>query len=43
MKSVPLPSDSMELVKFLAHPNGWVRDTAQRVLVERDDKKPSQS
>jgi mono/diheme cytochrome c family protein/glucose/arabinose dehydrogenase len=23
------------LVRFLSHPNGWVRDTAQRLLVER--------
>ncbi len=27
-----------ELVKLLAHPNGWWRDTAQRLLVERGDK-----
>ena len=26
------------LVKTLAHPNGWWRDTAQRLLVERGDK-----
>lgn len=26
-----------ELVAQLAHPNGWVRDTAQRLLVERSD------
>jgi len=26
------------LVKLLAHPNGWYRDTAQRLLVERADK-----
>ena len=26
-----------ELVKTLSHPNGWWRDTAQRLLVERDD------
>ncbi|MCE9608711.1 MAG: c-type cytochrome [Chthoniobacter sp.] len=26
-----------ELVKALAHPNGWWRDTAQRLLVERAD------
>jgi mono/diheme cytochrome c family protein len=25
------------LVEFLAHPNGWWRDTAQRLLVERGD------
>ena len=28
---------SGELVQLLAHPNGWWRDTAQRLLVERDD------
>lgn len=27
-----------ELVKTLGHPNGWHRDTAQRLLVERQDK-----
>jgi mono/diheme cytochrome c family protein len=27
-----------ELVKTLSHPNGWWRDTAQRLLVERHDK-----
>ncbi len=26
-----------ELVKALSHPNGWQRDTAQRLLVERSD------
>lgn len=28
---------SEELVKLLAHPNGWHRDMAQRVLIGRDD------
>jgi mono/diheme cytochrome c family protein/glucose/arabinose dehydrogenase len=27
-----------ELVRALSHPNGWWRDTAQRLLVERGDK-----
>ncbi len=27
-----------ELVKHLSHPNGWWRDTSQRLLVERSDK-----
>jgi len=27
-----------QLVKTLSHPNGWWRDTAQRLLVERRDK-----
>jgi mono/diheme cytochrome c family protein/glucose/arabinose dehydrogenase len=26
-----------ELIKMLSHPNGWWRDTAQRLLVERGD------
>ena len=35
---VPLRNASTaELVKALAHPNGWWRDTAQRRLVERRD------
>jgi mono/diheme cytochrome c family protein/glucose/arabinose dehydrogenase len=37
----PKPSLSREtptgLVKLLGHPNGWHRDTAQRLLVERGD------
>ncbi|MDQ3441813.1 MAG: HEAT repeat domain-containing protein, partial [Planctomycetota bacterium] len=37
----PAPSlakaTSIELVAFLSHENGWVRDTAQRLLVERRD------
>ncbi len=32
-----LPAESAKLVPFLGHDNGWVRDTAQRVLVERKD------
>ena len=35
MESLP----SAELVKFLAHPNGWHRDMAQRVLGTRDADK----
>jgi len=30
-------ASSAELVKALEHPNGWWRDTAQRLLVERAD------
>jgi mono/diheme cytochrome c family protein/glucose/arabinose dehydrogenase len=30
-------ANSIELVGALSHPNGWWRDTAQRLLVERDD------
>ncbi len=32
-----LPRATAEIVPLLAHANGWVRDTAQRVLVERAD------
>lgn len=32
-------ADSATLVKTLAHPNGWWRDTAQRLLIERADAK----
>ncbi len=32
-----LPKDTAGLVDALNHANGWVRDTAQRVLVERGD------
>ena len=30
-------ASSAELVNLLSHPNGWWRDTAQRLLVERND------
>jgi glucose/arabinose dehydrogenase/mono/diheme cytochrome c family protein len=30
-------ASAAELVRHLAHPNGWWRDTAQRLLVERAD------
>ena len=26
-----------QLVGFLSHPNGWWRDTAQRLLIKKDD------
>ncbi len=32
-----LPRATAEIVPLLVHANGWVRDTAQRVLVERAD------
>jgi mono/diheme cytochrome c family protein/glucose/arabinose dehydrogenase len=35
---LPATSASVELVDALSHPNGWWRDTAQRLLVERGDK-----
>ncbi|MEQ1861646.1 MAG: PVC-type heme-binding CxxCH protein [Chthoniobacteraceae bacterium] len=31
-------ADTAELVKTLAHPNGWHRDTASRLIYERHDK-----
>ena len=34
-KVVKLPAETAKIVPLLAHANGWVRDTAQRVLVER--------
>ena len=34
---VTLPREPVAIVPLLAHTNGWVRDTAQRVLVERGD------
>lgn len=33
-----LSATTAELVKQLAHPNGWYRDTAQKLLVLRQDK-----
>ncbi|MFM7214180.1 MAG: HEAT repeat domain-containing protein, partial [Verrucomicrobiota bacterium] len=41
----PLPAyslpagDPVQLVKMLAHPNGWVRSTANRLLLETQPKK----
>lgn len=45
-KNAPAPSErprlrsaaSGQLVPLLAHPNGWWRDTAQRLLIERHDE-----
>jgi putative membrane-bound dehydrogenase-like protein len=41
-KARPLPrlskASTSELVKLLEHPNGWHRDTAARLLYERQDK-----
>jgi len=36
-KATKLPADVAARVKALTHPNGWVRDTAQRLLVESAD------
>ena len=38
-KIVPMPNDLNELVKLLGSPNGWVRDHAQKKLVEEGDKR----
>jgi putative membrane-bound dehydrogenase-like protein len=35
-KLADLPAN--ELVKLLAHPNAWQRETAQRLLIEREDR-----
>lgn len=32
-----MPTGTTDLVAMLAHPNGWRRDTAQRLLVQRAD------
>ncbi len=34
---VKLPAEGAKLVEFLGNPNGWARDTAQRLLVEKKD------
>lgn len=34
---VPAGVETPKLVELLANPNGWVRDNAQRLLVERND------
>ena len=36
-ESVKLPKATAEIVPFLVHANGHIRDTAQRVLVERNE------
>jgi glucose/arabinose dehydrogenase/mono/diheme cytochrome c family protein len=36
-KAVTLPKESAKIVALLGSDNGWVRDTAQRILVERKD------
>jgi mono/diheme cytochrome c family protein len=35
--AVKLPAETAKLVEFLGNANGWARDTAQRLLVERKD------
>ena len=36
-KLVRLPTETARIPAMLTHANGWVRDTAQRVLIERSD------
>src|SRR5204863_9247890 len=36
-QTVKLPAESAQIVDFLGHANGVIRDTAQRVLVERKE------
>ena len=36
-QTVKLPAEPAKLVPMLGHTNGWVRDTAQRLLVEKKD------
>ena len=31
----PLPGDPMQLVKLFEHPNGWVRDKAQQIIIDK--------
>ena len=40
MSPPPAAASPSELVAMLAHPNGWRRDTAQRMLVERAGRLP---
>ena len=37
LEPVKLPKETAEIMPFLAQANGHLRDTAQRVLVERDE------
>ena len=36
-KTTKIPVDAAARVKLLTHPNGWVRDSAQRLIVESAD------
>lgn len=44
LRSISLPTDPVEIAKLVAHPNGWHRDMAQRLIVEQKIKlsEPSQ-
>ncbi|AKD05421.1 dehydrogenase [Pontibacter korlensis] len=35
-KPVKLPANPQQLVRLLGHPNGWVRDNAQQMLLDRN-------
>jgi hypothetical protein len=43
IKPNPIPNltkaTSKELVALLSHPNGWLRDRAQQLLIQKNDKK----
>jgi mono/diheme cytochrome c family protein/glucose/arabinose dehydrogenase len=32
----PLPDDPMQLAKLFNHPNGWVRDKAQQIIIDKE-------
>ena len=34
-ESIVLPDDPMQLAKLFEHPNGWVRDKAQQIIIDR--------
>ena len=36
-RSTPLPTDPVEMAKLVTHPNGWHRDTLQRIIVENQE------
>lgn len=38
-RATKIPAETSARVRLLAHPNGWVRDSAQRLLVESGDLK----
>lgn len=39
VKATRVPAETAERIALLSHENGWVRDTAQRLLVESGDAK----
>lgn len=34
-RSLPVPTDPVEIAKLVTHPNGWHRDMAQRLIVQQ--------